>query len=490
MSPNAIPATDLATRLMAMADSTPDWHPAAAPTVGDLALAATAPPRYNVLTAEQVMALPPPEWIIDGLIATNTVACLYGLWGIGKSFITLDWALSIATGRAWLDHAVHTPGPVVYIAAEGASGMGRRITAWLAKTGGRTPSADRFILIDEPVNLMDDAAPTTFLATLAAHGINRPALIVFDTLSRCTLGGDENSNSEMAVAVDRATRIAKATGAGVVLVHHPGKGGDIRGASALPGAVETVIRLSEAEGVLKLECEKQKDGTKFDPFHLMLTPCEDSMIVASASMSAMAGTRGGSLSNNQRRVLEALCSPSLVGGARNSELKDASGIGNSELLRRATDALIQRGLVRVEGPPGSRDRRYHPTTIGTEMLEAIGHIGHTSVTLGHSDSEYQSHESHESHPLIGCDSVTDVTQPATGVTDADVSPAKQETTETNGPAPPRYSAPPLGAPPKPTDSGHACADPGCDWLWLRTGGWVRTCWDRKHLAERSAAGGR
>src|SRR5205823_560920 len=66
-------------------------------------------------------------------------------------------------------------------------------------------------------------------------------------------------------------------------------------------------------------------------------------------------------------VLEALGSPSLVGGARYNEARDASGVANMT-FKRALDGLINRGLVRVEGPPHSKDRRYHVTEAGELTL--------------------------------------------------------------------------------------------------------------------------
>ena len=43
----------------------------------------------------------------------------------GKSFLALAWALCIASGKRWLDREVET-GPVVYVAAEGVSGVWTR----------------------------------------------------------------------------------------------------------------------------------------------------------------------------------------------------------------------------------------------------------------------------------------------------------------------------------------------------------------------------
>ena len=42
--------------------------------------------------------LPPPKWLVDGILPEGAMATLVGFSGTGKSFIALDIALSVATG--------------------------------------------------------------------------------------------------------------------------------------------------------------------------------------------------------------------------------------------------------------------------------------------------------------------------------------------------------------------------------------------------------
>ena len=48
-------------------------------------------------------------------------AVIYGPSGEGKTFVALDWALSVATGRSWQGKQTKQ-GPVVYIAGGRWSG--------------------------------------------------------------------------------------------------------------------------------------------------------------------------------------------------------------------------------------------------------------------------------------------------------------------------------------------------------------------------------
>ena len=92
-----------------------------------------------LLTRSALRQLPKPEPLIDNVLDQGTVALLYGKWGTYKSFIALDWAASVATGRAWQGRPTEQR-RVLYIAAEGAFGLNGRIDAW--EQGWRTTIHD------------------------------------------------------------------------------------------------------------------------------------------------------------------------------------------------------------------------------------------------------------------------------------------------------------------------------------------------------------
>jgi hypothetical protein len=66
------------------------------------------PLAVAVLTRAALHGLPDPEPLIGEVLDQATVALLYGRWGSGKSFIALDWAASVATGRPWQGKANRT----------------------------------------------------------------------------------------------------------------------------------------------------------------------------------------------------------------------------------------------------------------------------------------------------------------------------------------------------------------------------------------------
>ena len=100
------------------------------------------------------------------------------------------------------------------------------------------------------------------------------ALIVIDTLW-CAMGGaDENSAKDMGVVVARLKRIAEATGAAILVVHHPGKdeAKGMRGSSSLFAACDCVLRAFENNNKRRVWIEKSKDDLTGPLFTYELKP--------------------------------------------------------------------------------------------------------------------------------------------------------------------------------------------------------------------------
>ncbi len=77
--------------------------------------------------------------LIDGVLNQGSITWLSGKFGTYKTFVALGWACSVATGRPWAGRLVAEPGPVVYVAAEGHSGLKSRVRAWTSHFGTDIP---------------------------------------------------------------------------------------------------------------------------------------------------------------------------------------------------------------------------------------------------------------------------------------------------------------------------------------------------------------
>ena len=226
---------------------------------------------FELLDMDTLENLPPPTWLIDGLITDYGLTVLYGDPGAGKSFVALDMSLRIAFGMDWHGDKVTQSG-VLYVAGEGARGLGGRVRGWRkehALEGADAP----FTLLPVAVQLLDDKERSKLIRTIDAaitkadHPIG---LIVIDTVSRAIAGGDENGQETMSMFVKACDDIKQHCGGAVMAVHHAGKDKErgMRGSTVLLGGCDASIKVEKSEQIVTISTEKQKDGEEAAPIYL------------------------------------------------------------------------------------------------------------------------------------------------------------------------------------------------------------------------------
>lgn len=224
---------------------------------------------------DQLDEIKPPVPLISRVLDVGTSVILAGAFGTFKTFVSVGWACSVASGTPWLGHEVLNPGTVLYVAAEGASGIKRRVEAWEARHGVRVP-ADKLWVVSVSVNIGRDE-PAKAILTLAKH-LNAK-LVIFDTLHRCTAGLDENSNTDMSRLNVMSDALREATGATTVYVHHTGHTGTrARGASGIQDDADfiwlskltTDNESRDPKLPRVLEQRKTKDSPELEEFYVKL----------------------------------------------------------------------------------------------------------------------------------------------------------------------------------------------------------------------------
>lgn len=182
--------------------------------------------------------MPPPEYIIDGLLEHGALSSVIGAPGIGKSTVVLDMLAHIALGKRWRGRQTLKT-RVLYLPGEGMSGAVQRLRAWEARhdlsLGRDFMLGDSIILVKASNEAWGDLA-----AYIARQEIG---LVVFDTFARQSSGLEENSATDVGFAVRRYDKLKELTNAGVMVVHHTGKGDPSsgRGSSALNGALDSEL---------------------------------------------------------------------------------------------------------------------------------------------------------------------------------------------------------------------------------------------------------
>lgn len=208
--------------------------------------------------------------LVKHVIPMDALGMIYGGSGTFKSFIVLDGALHVVHGLPWLGRKT-VQGAVIYIAAEGGSGLWSRVHAWHRTRNLRWQDAP-FYVVPIAIDLRADA--WRIVEATQALGIS-PALVVVDTLSQ-TFTGEENSANEMAAYLrELGTQFRQLWGCAVLLVHHTGHNATERprGSSAIRANLDFLLGVfrDEKEMLATMTCEKQKDGDLFEDATFSLT---------------------------------------------------------------------------------------------------------------------------------------------------------------------------------------------------------------------------
>jgi len=273
--------------------------------------------KFKLSAWRDISAPKPVDWLIDGALEVNSLACLYGASGCGKSFIAVDLSLCIASGSDWHGQKVKQ-GSVIYFAGEGREGLRRRVAAWVQNAPECAGSvADYFLLADRACLLPDDATDVIDVLKQTV----KPRLLVLDTLNR-TMSGDENSTRDMTAYVQACDKIKVAyPELTILIIHHTGHGSQerARGSVALKGALDVELRAARnEEGVISMVGTKAKDtdtlgakrfllnGIPLDGWTFEGRPTYSAYLAETNINDELTGIQLGKLSSMQAKAFDAL----------------------------------------------------------------------------------------------------------------------------------------------------------------------------------------
>lgn len=211
---------------------------------------------------------PNAQWLVKGIFQAG-VSAIIGRPSSLKSFLSVDIACCVQTGRDWRGHKVD-PGDVVYIAGEGANGVKKRILGWGLENG----EAPRIHVISCGVKPHE----VDVLIKFMRDKVGTPKLIIIDTLNRSFGGGDESGSGEMGTFLDGCSSIIQAfESSNVLVVHHTGKDETrgARGHSSFEGALDSAVLCSKQGSkdnlIMTLKHDKPpKDAEEMDPVSMSM----------------------------------------------------------------------------------------------------------------------------------------------------------------------------------------------------------------------------
>jgi hypothetical protein len=188
----------------------------------------------------------PTPFLVDELLVAEAVGAIQGMPKARKTWVELELAIAIVTGRPAFDRfAVPEAGPVIVVLEEsGRSALHRRLGA-LTRGYAIKPAelADLHFSANNRVRL--DASEWQTRLRSAVEAL-RPRAVFLDPLARLKAPArNENDQAEMAVLLDFMRELRNEGGCAVVFVHHTGhEGRHLRGSSDLESYWESKLSLT------------------------------------------------------------------------------------------------------------------------------------------------------------------------------------------------------------------------------------------------------
>lgn len=218
--------------------------------------------RYSLSGRDDLMALPPLEWVVKGILPSRGLAAIYGPSGSGKTFLILDLAAAICTGDYWFGFRTKQT-PVVYLGLEGGAGLQKRVKAWELAKKTTFPASFRYLTSD--FDLTKGLDVEGLIAAVPAKSI-----CIIDTLNRASPGSDENASADMGKLLAAVKKLEAENEGLVILCHHTGKDRSqgLRGHSSLHAAMDAEIELRRNEKLdtrswRSSKVKDEKDGTGY-----------------------------------------------------------------------------------------------------------------------------------------------------------------------------------------------------------------------------------
>lgn len=228
----------------------------------------------------------PYEWLVKGVLPAKERTIVYGEPQSGKSFLALDMAMAVARGTPFFGNKVKQAG-VVYCAFEGGKGFANRVNAYRY---GHEVQDDEvpFVTLTHDADLFGSRESVEMLTAEILHWRQKfhdelnidLGLIVFDTVSACTPGMDENSGNDMGRFLANGRHIATAADSALMFIHHVPKGGTTpRGSGKLTGDLEAAIHVQfdtrsgvddEGRTMRIARVSKQREGKAGGEFRFVL----------------------------------------------------------------------------------------------------------------------------------------------------------------------------------------------------------------------------
>jgi hypothetical protein len=214
----------------------------------------------RVLSFLEFLNAPPPAYLVPRMFYRDGLSVVFGAPGAAKSFLVMDIALCVASGKPWRGHRLER-GKVHYIMAEGQATNTLRATAWVKYYEVAPEVVDENLTIIPTPVILTEPGVRDYLPLVER---DKPDMIVLDT-KNLMFAGKESQGDDYGAMLRVLHNIRQlAGGAAVILIDHSGLADDTRtrGSNAQKGGVETEIRVTDEGTYRKAVITRDKSGTE------------------------------------------------------------------------------------------------------------------------------------------------------------------------------------------------------------------------------------
>lgn len=198
---------------------------------------------------------PPVRYLIENLIREKSINIIYGNGGMGKTYILLDLALSIASGKEeWMGNKILEAVPVLYINAE-MEEQDFSIRVKEVFLGESISPKTNFKFINSSEFVFEN--PQTEIELKKLIDEHKVKLLVLDALSDI-LGGRNNGADEVQPFFRFLKRIRAETGVTILIVHHNNRTGTYLGSVDIRNQCDYFVELQGQETTFVWKSDKSR----------------------------------------------------------------------------------------------------------------------------------------------------------------------------------------------------------------------------------------
>ncbi len=200
----------------------------------------------------------PINWIIEDLIASETINMLVGDGGTKKTFISLWMAVCISNGLDFLGFK-SKKSKVLYIDEEmGESFFLQRIRA--CEEGAQTQAKNPMLISScFGFNLTRNADIQELEDLISENGVD---LVILDAFSSMMGDSDENLSKDTSPFFLNLRQICKNEKCAFLIIHHTNKTNSYRGSTDIKSKVDLLLQINSksSSNIIEFESEKVRNG--------------------------------------------------------------------------------------------------------------------------------------------------------------------------------------------------------------------------------------